>query len=319
MNTSSEQSPLGRDEEVMSTGGGRFSLEGRVALVTGAGQGIGRVFALALAGAGAAVLVADINDRTGALVAEEVRGLGRRAAFVRTDVRVERDVEHAVAVAVSELGGLDVAVNNAWVGGRAGSVGGGLSDALDLPLEEWDFVHGLLLRACFICCRAEARTMAERGHGKIINIASISATIANANVAYCSAKAGVVSLTRRLAAEWGAYNINVNAISPSYTLSPARRQDPQVNRDRIRALHPLGWHERPEDLAGTLIYLASDASDFLTGQDIVVDGGHTLNVWLSPPARHHAPRVAVEEESRSLLHDLDVLGIPHDADGVALE
>jgi len=139
------------------------------------------------------------------------------------------------------------------------------------------------------------------------------------NVAYCSAKAGVVALSKRLAAEWGSYNINVNCISPSYTLSPARRKDPQENRDLIRSLHPMGWHQRPEDLAGTLVYLASNASNYVTGQEVLVDGGHTLNVWLAPLDRAFPPLVSAEEETRALIRDLDILGIPHDENGVTVD
>jgi NAD(P)-dependent dehydrogenase (short-subunit alcohol dehydrogenase family) len=159
--------------------------------------------------------------------------------------------------------------------------------------------------------------MIPQGRGKIINMASMSATIANASLAYCSAKAGVVMLTKRLAAEWGKYNINVNCISPSYTLSPARRRDSQDNRNLIRSYHPMGWHERPSDLCGTLVYLASDASNYVTGRDILVDGGHTLNVWLRPLVRTQAPLVSPDEEAEALIRDLDMLGIPHDEKGVA--
>jgi NAD(P)-dependent dehydrogenase (short-subunit alcohol dehydrogenase family) len=292
-----------------------FKLDGKVGLVTGAGQGIGRVFALALAEAGADVAVADINEGTGRRVADEVAALGRRSMFVRADVTRAGEVEAFVAATVAELGGLDIAVNNAWAGGRFASP----PPAEELPVEDWDFVMNLALRAVFVCCQAEARAMRMRGHGKIVNMASMSATIANAGVAYCSAKAGVVMLTKKLAAEWGRYNITVNCISPSYTLSPARRGDPQENRDLIRALHPMGWHERPDDLCGTLVYLASGASDYVTGRDIVVDGGHTLNVWLRPLPRSVPPLIGPEDEIGSLLHDLDVLGIPHDEKGVALE
>ncbi len=290
-----------------------FKLDGKVALVTGAGQGIGRVHALALAEAGADVAVADINEETGRGVSGEVARLGKRSLFVRADVTKPEEVEAMVAATVAELGGLDIAVNNAWAGGRFATP----PPAEEFPLEAWDFIMSLALRAIFVCCQAEARVMMRRGRGKIINMASMSARIANAGVAYCSAKAGVVMLSKRLAAEWGKYNINVNCISPSYTLSPARRTDPQENRDLIRSLHPMGWHERPEDLVGTLVYLASDASSYLTGQDILVDGGHTLNVWLRPLARTAPPLVGPEDEVRSLLHDLGVLGIPHDEKGIA--
>ncbi len=289
-----------------------FKLDGKVGLVTGAGQGIGRAFALALAEAGADVLVADINERSGRHVVEEIAALGRRSVFVNTDVTKPQAIETMVATAVADLGALDIAVNNAWAGGRYLIS----PSAEEFPIEEWDFTHNLALRAIFMCCQAEARAMRKRGRGKIINMASMSAGIANASVAYCSAKAGVVMLTKRLAAEWGGYNINVNCISPSYTLSPARRKDPQDNRDRIRSLHPMGWHERPEDLCGTLVYLASDASNYVTGRDILVDGGHTLNVWLRPPTRSVPPLVSPAEEVQSLLHDLEILDIPHDDTGV---
>jgi NAD(P)-dependent dehydrogenase (short-subunit alcohol dehydrogenase family) len=292
-----------------------FKLDGKVALVTGAGQGIGRAYALALAEAGADVAVADINERTGRHVADEIVALGRRSVFVKTDVTRPEEVEALVTATVAELGGLDVAVNSAWAGGRYMTP----PPAEEFPLEEWDFIMNLALRAIFVSCKAEARAMRQRGRGKIVNMASMSASIANAAVAYCSAKAGVVMLTKRLAAEWGKYNINVNCISPSYTLSPARRTDSEENRELIRSLHPMGWHERPEDLCGTLVYLASDASNYVTGRDIVVDGGHTLNVWLRPLTREMPPLVSPEDEVRSLVHDLGILGIPHDDRGVTLK
>ena len=290
-----------------------FRLDGKVALVTGAGQGIGRVFALALAEAGADVAVADINEQTGRGVADEVVALGKRSLFVKADVTHPEEIEAMVAAAAANLGGLDILVNNAWAGGRYVAP----PSAEAFPLEDWEFTLRLALRAPFLACQAAAKVMIPRGRGKIINMASMSATIANASVAYCAAKAGVVMMTKRLAAEWGKYNINVNCISPSYTLSPARRVDPQDNRDLIRSLHPMGWHQRPSDLCGTLVYLASEASNYVTGRDILVDGGHTLNIWLRPPSRTRPPLVSPEQEIESLLHDLDVLGIPHDEKGVA--
>jgi NAD(P)-dependent dehydrogenase (short-subunit alcohol dehydrogenase family) len=291
-----------------------FKLDGKIALVTGAGQGIGRGYARALAEAGADVAVCDINEKTGKHVVDEIAAMGRRATFVKVDVTNDNEVAGMVPDVVSRLGGLDIAVNNAWAGGRAVNP----PPAEDFPLSEWDFINTLALRAVFAGCQAEMKAMRARGRGKIINMASMSAVVANAGPAYCAAKAGVVMLTRRLAAEWGKYNINVNCISPSYTLSPSRRTDSRTTRDTMRSMHPMGWYERPEDLAPTVVYLASDASNFVTGRDHVVDGGHTLNVWLAPLTREFPPLVSQEEETVSLRHDLDVLGIPHDDEGYLL-
>ena len=152
--------------------------------------------------------------------------------------------------------------------------------------------------------------------GKIINIASMSATIANCNASYDASKAGVVHMTRTLAAEWGRYNINVNCLSPSYVLTPMHASTPTVVRERIRELTPLGHVERPEDLFGAVIFLASPASNFVTGHDLMVDGGHTLNAWLTPLGRAVPPRVGPEEETVQLKHDLDLLGFPYDDDGI---
>lgn len=292
----------------------QFKLDGKVALVTGGGQGIGRAYALALAEAGAAVAVVDLNEKTGQHVAGEIAALGRRSSFFKADVTKVEQSEAMVAATEAEFGGLDIAVNNAWAGGKYLTP----PPAEDFPLEDWDFTIDLLMRALFVGCQFESRAMRKRGRGKIINAASMSAFIANASVAYSTAKAGVVMLTRSLAAAWGKYNINVNCISPSYTSSPARRRDSKATRDLMRSLHPMGWYERPEDLAGTLVYLASDASNYVTGREIVVDGGHTLNVWLQPLERAFPPLVSPAEEVRSLKAELDLLGIPHDEDGLLL-
>jgi hypothetical protein len=123
-------------------------------------------------------------------------------------------------------------------------------------------------------------------------------------------------MTKTLAAEWGRFNINVNCISPSYVLTPMHASTPEIVRRRIRELTPLGYVERPEDLWGAVAFLASAASNYVTGHDLMVDGGHTLNAWLTPLGRSVPPRVNPQQESVQLKHDLDVLGISHDADGI---
>ena len=280
----------------------RFRLDGKVAVVTGAGQGIGRVFALALAEAGADVVVADVNDRTATLVADEVAARGRRSVSVHADIGVEAHVQAMVRAATADLGRLDILVNNANAGGP--------KDA------DW---MGRNLKAVLRCSQVAAEAMRETGGGKIVNVASISGTVVNHTTAYCTAKAGLIMMTRCLAVELARDHIHVNSISPSYTLSPARRRDSVEMKAHIRSLHPIGWYQRPDDLCGTLIYLASAASDYVTGRDIIVDGGHTLNVWLAPPPRVTPPPVTPDQETESLRHDLDALGIGDDDNGVASE
>jgi NAD(P)-dependent dehydrogenase (short-subunit alcohol dehydrogenase family) len=184
--------------------------------------------------------------------------------------------------------------------------------------EDWHKVMGVNLTGVFLCAQAEAQQMIRQTptEGKIINLASISATVCNCNASYNASKAAVVQMTRMLAAEWGQYNINVNCLSPSYVLTPMHASTPTVVRDRIRELTPLGYVERPEDLYGPVVFLASAASHYVTGHELVVDGGHTLNAWLTPLKRAVPPRVDPAAETAQLKQDLDLLGIPYDADGI---
>ena len=144
----------------------------------------------------------------------------------------------------------------------------------------------------------------------------MSARICNCNASYNASKAAVVQLTRMLAAEWGQYNINVNCLSPSYILTPMHASSPLKLRERIRELTPLGHVQRVEDLYGPLIFLASEASNYVTGTELLVDGGHTLNSWLVPLKRALPPRVSPQEEVVQLKHDLDLLGVSYDENGI---
>lgn len=286
-----------------------FDLTGKKALVTGAAVGIGRGCAVALARAGADVAIIDLNESAGQKTADEIRSLGRDSLFCSCDVTHKDQVQVMVRRVVEQFGRLDIAVNNAGIGIL------GADEELDQAA--WDKVIAVNLTGVFLCAQAEAQQFLRQSpvEGKIINIASMSATICNCNASYNGSKAGVVQMTRMLAAEWGRFNINVNCISPSYVLTPMHASTPVVVRQRIRELTPLGHVQRPEDLYGAAIFLASAASNYVTGHDLMVDGGHTLNAWLTPLSRSVPPRIGPEEETVQLKHDLDTLGLPYDADG----
>jgi len=287
-----------------------FDLTGKKALVTGGAVGIGRGCAVALAQAGADVAIVDLNEEAGTKTAEELRSMGVQAPFVGCDVTQKVQVQAMVQQVVERFGRLDIAVNNAGIGIL------GADEEIDQA--DWDKVIAVNLTGTFLCAQTEAQQMISQTpvEGKIINIASMSATIANCNASYDASKAGVVHMTRTLAAEWGRYNINVNCISPSYVLTPMHASTPVVVRERIRELTPLGHVERPEDLHGAAIFLASSASDYVTGLDLIVDGGHTLNAWLTPLSRSVPPRVGPEKETVQLKQDLDLLGMSYDSDGI---
>jgi len=287
-----------------------FDLTGKKALVTGAAVGIGRACAVALARAGADVAVTDIDERTGRKTAEEIKGLGRDSLFVSCDVTAKDRVQAMVREVAGHFGRLDIGVNNAGIGIL------GADEELEQP--DWDKVIAVNLTGTYLCAQAEAQQFLRQQpvEGKIINIASMSATISNCNASYNASKAGVVQMTKMLAAEWGKYNINVNCLSPSYCLTPMHASTPMLVRRRIRELTPLGHVQRPEDLYGPVMFLASDASNYVTGHDLMVDGGHTLNAWLTPLSRAVPPRVGPDEETVQLKHDLDALELKYDADGI---
>jgi len=287
-----------------------FDLTGKKALVTGGAVGIGRACAVALATAGADVAIADVDEATGAKAAAEIASLGRESLFVRCDVTDKAQVGAMVSAVVERFGRLDVAVNNAGIAIL------GADEELDQA--DWDKVIAVNLTGVFLCAQAEARQMIAQQptEGKIINIASMSATIANCNASYDASKAGIVHMTKTLAAEWGRFNINVNCLSPSYVLTPMHASTPVPVRQRIRELTPLGHVERPEDLHGAVVFLASAASNYVTGHDLMVDGGHTLNAWLVPLSMAVPPRVSPGEEVARMKRDLDDLGVAYDEDGI---
>lgn len=252
----------------------RFRLDGRVALVTGAAQGIGRAFAHALAESGARVAVADQNIAGADAVAAELAAKGAESCAVAVDVTNEAQVERMVAAVVGRWGALHLAFNNAGVGLWR--------NAESMSMDDWTRVLDVNLKAVFLCCRAAGRVMLPAGYGKIINTASMSGTIVNTpqnQSAYNTSKAGVIHLTKSLAAEWAPRGVRVNCISPGYTRTqlvqdlirdPAVAQFAEVWRSRT----PMGRMAEVTDLQGAAVFLASSASDFMTGHDLVIDGGY---------------------------------------------
>jgi NAD(P)-dependent dehydrogenase (short-subunit alcohol dehydrogenase family) len=252
--------------------GRRFSLEGKVALVTGAGRGLGRVFSLALAAAGADVVVAARTEDELRSLVREVRALGRAGLARPLDVADVASIRDAVGETVDRLGRLDVLVNNAGTSVRR--------PALEIDEDEWDRVVDTNLKGAFFCAQAAGRVMVRQRAGKIINVASALAFVASNDLAvYCTTKAAVVQMTRALALEWAPSQVNVNAIAPTTTRTPmmeARLADPAIHESYVRHI-PMGRVGAPDDLIGALLFLAGPASDFVTGQTVVVDGGFTAH------------------------------------------
>jgi len=248
---------------------GMFDLSGRVAIVTGANTGIGQGIAIALAEAGADVAL--VGRTPAEETAEEVRRAGRKAAIVHADLSTIAPVQGVVQRTTAELGGVDILVNNAGIIRRA--------DALDFSEEDWDAVIGTNLKSVFFLSQAVARHMVEQGRGKIINIASMLSFQGGIRVpSYTASKSGVAGLTKLLANEWAAKGINVNAIAPGYiaTNNTAALQDDEVRNRQILERIPAGRWGKPSDLAGAAVFLASDASDYVHGHILAVDGG-----WLA--------------------------------------
>ncbi|HKA55245.1 MAG TPA: SDR family NAD(P)-dependent oxidoreductase [Candidatus Binatia bacterium] len=247
-----------------------FDLSGKRGYVTGGGSGLGRAIALGLAEAGAAVVVSDINLPAAEAVAKEIQAQGGRGLALRTDVIRKSEVEELLRVTTEHLGGLDFAFNNA-----------GMLKIVkpeDLSEEDWQTELNVDLTGVFLCCQAAGRYMIAHGGGKIINTASISGMIVNSGLTYSTAKAGVIQLTRVLALRWAKHKVFVNCFSPGYVrtnMTAPHLTRPEVEQEMLRQT-PLRRLGEARDVVGPALFLASPASDFVTGHNLVVDGGVTL-------------------------------------------
>lgn len=245
-----------------------FSLEGRVALVTGSAQGLGYTIARGMLDAGARIVLSDVSAAALARAQAALRAEGFDVPGYVFDISDEARVEAAVEAIEREVGPIDILVNNAGIHRR--------NLLIDMPVEDWRKVIDVNLSGAFIVGRAVARGMIARAYGKIVNISSINAAMVRPNIGnYCAAKGGIVTLTKSMATEWGPYNINVNAIGPGYFLTDLTRplsEDPEFDQ-WVRSEVPLRRWGNPEEIVGLAVMLASPASDYISGQTIYIDGG----------------------------------------------
>ena len=249
-----------------------FDLTGKIAIVTGGNQGIGLGITRGLAGAGATVVIANRRAAEGQKAAAALQKEGFNVIAIPTDVSQKASVAAMVGKVMNEYKKIDILVNNAAV-------------MIRKPLEEfeeneWDTILNTNLRGLFLCCQLVGREMIKRKKGKIINISSILSQIVQpGRGVYATGKAGVSQLTRALALEWSKYGINVNAIGPGLTITPINEKYFGENPDELKKTIntiPIGREAYPVDYAGTAVFLASDASDYVTGQTLLVDGGMTI-------------------------------------------
>ena len=249
----------------------RFDLSGQLALVTGAARGLGRAISLALAKAGADVALGLRDIKSDGNLASEIEALGRRALTLQMDVSHGDQIRSAISDCLGEFGRLDILVNNAGVAPE--------NLAENVREEDFDYTLAVNLKGTFFACQAAGRVMIQQKGGRIINMSSQAgfAALPTESI-YCMTKAGIAHLTKCLAVEWGKYNINVNAVAPTFIHTPGTEpalSDPGFRADvveRIAALHRIG---EPMEVAGAVVFLASPAASLITGHTLLIDGGWT--------------------------------------------
>jgi len=243
-----------------------LELSGKVALVTGAAQGIGKAIAMLLARNGADVVVSDINLEKAQETTNEIQGMGRRSVAIKVNVADLKDVERMVEATVEQFGRIDILVNNAGI----------TRDRLILRMteEDWDAVLDVNLKGTFNCTKAVIRHMSKQKSGKIVSIASVSGEMGNPGQAnYAASKAGVIGFTKTIAREFAGRGINVNAIAPGYIQTPMTDAVPEKGKEELKRMIPMERLGKPEDVAQAVLFLVSENSSYITGQVLNVNGG----------------------------------------------
>lgn len=243
-----------------------MKLKGKVALVTGAAQGIGKAIALLLARNGADIVVSDINLEKAEETAREIQGTGQKAMTIKVDVVNSEEVERMVQAIMERFGHVDILVNNAGIA----------RDKLILRMTEgdWDMVINVNLKGTFNCTKAVVKHMSKQRSGKIVSIASVVGEMGNAGQGnYSASKAGIIGFTKTIAREFAQRGINVNAIAPGYIETPMTDVLPEKTKEELKRLIPMERLGRPDDVAEAVLFLVSEASSYITGQVLNVNGG----------------------------------------------
>ena len=242
----------------------------KVAIVTGAGSGIGQAAAILYAAQGAIVVVSDVNEKGGALTVDTIKKNGGQAVFIKADVSNPADCEKLVAQTVEKFGRLDVAFNNAGIGGEANLIA-------DMSVEGWNKIIAVNLSSVFYCMKYEIAAMLKNGKGAIVNMSSILGSVGFANSAgYVAAKHGVIGVSQNAAVEYSAKGIRVNAVGPGFINTPlltTAGMDDNMKK-ALAAMHPIGRLGEPGEVAELVVWLSSDKASFITGSYYPVDGGY---------------------------------------------